>query len=175
MFHESTLSRETLRRRESRGSVPSLVWWDEAPHARPPRTHGSLWLAVGVAAIVGTLVLGADSGENSGENGVAPGVGPSSKVETPFDAVDPALNGAQLTVVRAAPDALAPLVVPSSSVGLVDGKPFVFVAEPGLRLFVATPVELGGRVGVEQRITAGLLVGQQVVVGDLSALEGRLK
>ncbi|HEX7669373.1 MAG TPA: hypothetical protein VF395_07320, partial [Polyangiaceae bacterium] len=95
--------------------------------------------------------------------------------EAPFDdGADPALRGVQLAVARVATDARA-VVVPVSSVVVVEGNPFVFVAEPDLHLFAATPVELGGRVGGEQRITAGLSAGQSVVMGDLSALERGLR
>jgi multidrug efflux pump subunit AcrA (membrane-fusion protein) len=167
VFRESTFSRETLPGRESRTSIPPMVWWEDAPHARPRRTFRSVWLAVGSAAIVGALILDADSREN----GASQAANSSSDVEAPFG--DPALNGAQLFIAQAATDAPV-AVVPRSSVAIVDGKPTVFVAEPGLHLFVATPVELGERIGGDQRILAGLSAGQRVVAGDLSALERRL-
>jgi hypothetical protein len=166
VFRESTFSRETLHDRQGRASIPPIVWWDEAPYARPPRTLRPLWLAAGAATIFGGLLFAADTRENS----VAHFASSSSNGEARFDDAT-----AAFAVVRTAVDAPVALVVPQASVSLVDGKPTVYVAEPALHLFVATPVGLGECIRGEQRITSGLVAGQRVVTGDLSALERQLQ
>lgn len=166
MFRESTFSRETLHGGEGRASIPSVVWWDDAPQAHPPRTLRPLWLAVGAAAMFGALLLAADTRDNR----VANWASSSSNGQAQFDDAT-----APFAVVRTPVDAPTALVVPRGSVSLVDGKPTVYVAEPALHLFVATPVGLGECIGGEQRITAGLFAGQRVVIGDLSALERQMQ
>lgn len=61
--------------------------------------------------------------------------------------------------------------VPRSVVTLIDGKAMVIVAEKGLRLLVATPVELGATDGSNQRILSGLTAGQMVVSEDAATLQ----
>ena len=65
------------------------------------------------------------------------------------------------------------VVVPSSAVTFVDGKPTVFVAETDLRLLV-TPVELGESDGKNQEIRSGLEGGQRVVTEGVFALKSEL-
>jgi hypothetical protein len=106
--------------------------------------------------------------------GVAHGTTEPSPGETGFaDTLEPKVPGAGLATVRLAAASNEGVLVPRSSISLASGEPFVFVIEPSLRLFVATPVVLGERLGADQRVTAGLTAGQRVVTGDLSALETR--
>lgn len=79
-------------------------------------------------------------------------------------------TGALLVSVQAATGASSAVVVPQSPVILVDGIPTVFVAEPDVRLLVATPVELGETLDAERSITGGLSAGAPVVAGDLGGL-----
>jgi cobalt-zinc-cadmium efflux system membrane fusion protein len=65
------------------------------------------------------------------------------------------------------------VMVPSSAVTHVDGKPTVFVADGDLK-FVVTPVELGASDGTDQQVVAGLTAGQLVVAGGVFALKSEL-
>ena len=78
---------------------------------------------------------------------------------------------ARIEVASDAPD--RGLVVPSSAVTFVDGKPTVFVAETDLRL-VVTPVKLGDSDSKNQEILSGLSPGQVVVTEGVFALKSEL-
>jgi cobalt-zinc-cadmium efflux system membrane fusion protein len=65
------------------------------------------------------------------------------------------------------------VVVPTSAITFVDGKPNVFVAETDVRL-VPTPVTLGESDGKNQEIVSGLSGGQVVVTGGVFALKSEL-
>jgi hypothetical protein len=170
VVRKSIFTRETAPAPETRPSIPTTAWWGETPAADRHPSSAPLWLALGATTILGALVLCADSRGA----GVVGGPVPASTSEgLAFeDATDPALRGVQLAVARVATDAPA-AIVPRSSVVFIEGKSMVFVVDADLHLFVATPVELGARVGGEQRIVAGLSAGERVVTGDLSALERR--
>lgn len=170
MFREVISSKESSPGRERRESVLPTAWTSQAPVDWVHRGHHSLWLALGAAAVLAAFV-----GATGRLGGAAQGERPTRGTEASFDdGIEPASRGVHLAVARVATGSGA-AVVPVSSVVVVKGNPFVFVAEPALHLFAATPVELGERFDGEQRITAGLSVGQSVAMGDLSALERELR
>lgn len=170
MFRPLTFSKESSPAGERRESVPPTGWTSQAPVDWVHRGFNSLWLALGAAAVLGAFV-GADGRLRDAARAGRPTVG----TDAPFDdGIEPALGGVHLAVARVVTGSRT-TVVPISSVVVLKGTPFVFVAEPALHLFAATPVELGERVDGEQRITAGLSAGQSVAMGDLSALERGLR
>jgi membrane fusion protein, heavy metal efflux system len=65
------------------------------------------------------------------------------------------------------------LVIPTSSIAYVDGKPTVFVAEQPNSVTV-TEVELGASTGSEQQVLSGLKPGQLVVVAGTFELKSEL-
>jgi len=164
MFSRIDLSRARLAGVNSH--TRSFSWSNDARHAGASRTFRPVFFAAGTAAILGAIVLGALGPDHDTS---------SSSADAPrADVLELALPSARLIVAGAAADSPGTTVIPRSSVAIVDGKPIVFVAEPDLHLFVATPVELGERAGSGQRVTRGLVAGQRVAMGDLSILESRL-
>lgn len=79
-----------------------------------------------------------------------------------------------VAIVRAPAGAAAGAVVPSSAVGLADGRPVVFVVDDTLKILVETPVELGARCGSDQRVLSGVMAGQKVVAAAERPLHGAL-
>jgi hypothetical protein len=157
--HATTLSRHKL----------PLTWSAEGPSTRRAGTLQPLWLAIGATGLLGALAVGL-----AAHAGVAQGTTERSPGAAAFaDTLEPKAPGADLATVRPAAAPNEGVLVPQSSISLASGKPLVFVIEPSLRLFVATPVVLGDHLGADQRVTGGLSAGQRVVTGDLSALETR--
>jgi len=148
------------------GRTRSFAWSNDVRHRGPSRTFRPVLFAAGTAAILGAIALGALGRDHEAR---------SSSADAPrIDATEITPPSARLVVAGALAGAPGTVVIPRTSVAIVDGKPTVFVAEPDLHLFVATPVELGERIGAGQRVTSGLLAGQRVAMGDLSTLESRL-
>lgn len=151
--------------------VPTTGWAGERQEREPHLALRPFWVAVGAVAVLGMLLFRADSRGTPASSQASESTSISG-TRAFGEAVDPEPIGVQLAMVEVTTRGF---VVPRSSVAFVEGKPMVFVAEPGLRLFVATPVQLGERAGDAQGIAAGLREGERVVMGDLSALERGLR
>lgn len=75
--------------------------------------------------------------------------------------------------IRASGPAKSGLLLPSSAVIFVDGKPTVFVAEGEDRV-IPTPVILGASDGQDQEVTGGVSADQRVVSEGTFALKSEL-
>lgn len=159
------------RPRYSLRSIPPIA--RTSPPAVPPETSAGSWVwAVGALALAGVVAVGAPYYRLSSQRSYGAGAEPSYSVEPGpglhTEIVRAASLHRQAEPLRAGRGAA---LVPRSAVARMDGRPMVFVADRDLKLIVATPVELGGVEGEQQRILSGVSEGQLVVTEGVARLE----